>query len=98
LAVPPLTVPEILTAVSMLVPLWFFASPMKVMGWVLVPLLLSVPEKPSAFKLALLLAAAVPLIVSLLFAPVTLSTPPMLKPSPLLLVPSNVMSPLTLSV
>jgi hypothetical protein len=98
LAVPPLTAPEILTAVSMLEPLRFLASPMKAMGCVFVPLLLTVPEKFSAFKPALLDAAVVPLIESLLLVPVTLMVPPKAMPSELLLEPSKVMSPLAASV
>ena len=97
-AVPLLIAPEMLTPVSGLEPVSVLASPVMVMGWVAVPLLLMVPEKLTPLKPALLEAAVVPLMVSLLLAPVMLTVPPNAMPSELLLEPSSVTSPLVVKV
>ena len=96
-AVPLLMAPEMLTPVSGLDPVSVLASPMMLMAWVEVPLLLMVPEKLTPFKPPLLDAAVVPLMVSLLLVPVMLRVPPKEIPSELLLEPSSVTSPLMLN-
>ena len=96
----PVMVPAMLTALSMLVPLKFLASPMRLMELV-AALPLIAPEKLSAFNEALLDAADVPLMVSLLVTPATVPmsmVPPKEMPSELLLEPSSVTSPLMVKV